>query len=111
MTLTCYRAQHKHHFMPVKGGVRFAPEITLQETVALATLNTLMHTLANIPFGGAFGGIRFNPKDCSRSELERISRKYAMVLAKKNFIGPQRDVIGPDMGTSEQVMTWMQDTY
>jgi len=60
-TVTCYRAQHKHHFMPTKGGIRFAPDITLQETVALATNKTLQFMLGNIPFGGAFGGIRFDP--------------------------------------------------
>lgn len=60
-TLTCYRAQHKHHFMPAQGGVRFSPDINLQETVALSSLNTLKFMLANIPFGGAFGGIRFDP--------------------------------------------------
>lgn len=110
-TLTCYRAQHKHHFMPVKGGTRYAPDITLQETVALASLMTFKLTVANIPFGGAKGGIRFDPSKYSQGEVERITRKYTMELAKKGFIGPQSDVLGPDMGTNEQIMTWIKDTY
>jgi len=87
-TLTCYRAQHKHHFMPVKGGTRYAPDITLQETVALASLMTFKLTVANIPFGGAKGGIRIDPSQYSEKELEKITRKYTMELAKKSFIGP-----------------------
>ena len=110
-TLTCYRAQHKHHFMPVKGGTRYADNINLQEVCALAQLMTYKLTVANIPFGGAKGGIRFNPKDYSDDEVERITRKYTIALAKKRFIGPQIDVLGPDMGTNEQTMTWIKDTY
>jgi len=87
-TLTCYRAQHKHHFMPVKGGTRYCPNLTLQETVALASLMTFKLTVANIPFGGAKGGIRFDPTKFSSAEVERITRKYTMELAKKGFIGP-----------------------
>lgn len=109
--LTCYRAQHKHHFMPVKGGTRYAPDITLQETVALAALMTFKLTVANIPFGGAKGGIRIDPSKYSENELEKITRKYTMELAKKSFIGPQNDVLGPDMGTGQKTMTWIKDTY
>ena len=109
--LTCYRAQHKHHFMPVKGGTRYSADITLQETVALASLMTFKLTVAGIPFGGAKGGIRFDPTKYSPSELERITRKYTLNLANKGFIGPQSDVLGPDMGTNEQTMTWIMDTY
>ena len=109
--LTCYRAQHKHHFMPCKGGTRYAPDINLQETVALATLMTFKLTIASIPFGGAKGGIRFDPSKYSQGEIERITRKYTLELAKKNFIGPAIDVLGPDMGTNEQIMTWVKDTY
>jgi len=68
-------------------------------------------TVANIPFGGAKGGIRFNPREYSEAEVERITRKYTIALAKKRFIGPQIDVLGPDMGTNEQTMTWIKDTY
>ena len=86
--------------MPVKGGTRYAPDITLQETVALAALMTFKLTVANIPFGGAKGGIRIDPSKYSDRELEKITRKYTMELAKKSFIGPQNDVLGPDMGTN-----------
>lgn len=110
-TLTCYRAQHKHHYMPVKGGTRYSADITLQETVALATLMTFKLTIANIPFGGAKGGIRFDPTKYSKAEVERITRRYTLALAKKNFIGPGIDCLGPDMGTNEQTMTWIKDTY
>lgn len=68
-------------------------------------------TVANIPFGGAKGGIRFDPKKYSAREVETITRKYTIELAKKNFIGPQIDCLGPDMGTNEQTMTWIKDTY
>jgi glutamate dehydrogenase (NAD(P)+) len=72
---------------------------------------TFKLTVANIPFGGAKGGIRFDPSKYSSAEVERITRKYTLELAKKNFIGPQVDVLGPDMGTNEQIMTWIKDTY
>jgi len=87
-TFTCYRAQHKHHFQPVKGGTRYSSDMTLQECVALASLMTFKLTVANIPFGGAKGGIRFNPDKYSKRELERITRKYTLALANKGFIGP-----------------------
>lgn len=109
--MTCYRAQHKHHYMPVKGGTRYAEDMNLQECVALATLMTFKLTVANIPFGGAKGGIRFDPKKYSEAEVQRITRKYTLELAKKNFIGPAIDVLGPDMGTNEKTMTWIKDTY
>lgn len=109
--LTCYRAQHKHHLMPTKGGTRYSEDMTLQETVALASLMTMKMTVANLPFGGAKGGIRFNPANYSQREIETITRKYTTELAKKSFIGPQNDVLGPDMGTGEQVMTWVKDAY
>lgn len=83
----------------------------MQETIALASLMTFKLTVANVPFGGAKGGIRFNPDKYSRSEVERITRAYTVALAKKGFIGPQCDVLGPDMGTGEQIMTWMKDTF
>lgn len=110
-TLTCYRAQHKHHYMPVKGGTRYSEDMNLQETVALATLMTFKLSVANIPFGGAKGGIRFDPRKYSQAEIERITRRYTLELAKKNFIGPGIDCLGPDMGTNEQTMTWIKDTY
>ena len=109
--MTLNRAQHSHHRLPVKGGTRFAPHIDLQETVALASLMTFKLATADIPFGGAKGGIAIDPKTFSKAELERVTRRYTMELIKKNFIGPQIDCLGPDMGTNEQVMTWIKDTY
>lgn len=87
--------------MPVKGGTRYSEDMNLQETVALASLMTFKLTVANIPFGGAKGGIRFDPSKYSRNEVEKITRRYTLELAKKNFIGPQIDCLGPDMGTNE----------
>ena len=110
-TITAYRAQHKHHFLPVKGGTRYAPGIDLQETMALATLMTYKLCVADVPFGGAKGGVSIDPKLYSQNELEKITRRYTMELTKKGFIGPGIDCLGPDMGTNEQIMTWIKDTY
>ena len=110
-TITAYRAQHKHHHLPVKGGTRYAPKIDFQETTALATLMTFKLSIGDIPFGGAKGGVRVDPSKYSDAELERITRRYTLELVKKNFIGPQVDCLGPDMGTNEQVMTWIKDMY
>jgi glutamate dehydrogenase (NAD(P)+) len=107
----CYRAQHKHHKLPVKGGTRYADSIDLQEVMALASLMTFKLTIADVPFGGAKGGVKINPMNYSQREIERITRRYTMELAKKGFIGPQIDCLGPDMGTNEQIMTWIKDTY
>ena len=99
--ITAYRAQHKHHHLPCKGGTRYSPKIDFQETTALATLMTFKLTIGDIPFGGAKGGVRIDPKKYSAAELERITRRYTLELVKKNFIGPQVDCLGPDMGTGE----------
>jgi glutamate dehydrogenase (NAD(P)+) len=109
--IICYRAQHKHHKLPVKGGTRFSPDMDLQEVMALASLMTFKLTIADVPFGGAKGGIKIDPKKYSQRELEKITRRYTMELAKKGFIGPQIDCLGPDLGTNEQIMTWIKDTY
>jgi glutamate dehydrogenase (NAD(P)+) len=110
-TLTCYRAQHSHHRLPVKGGTRYAMNMDLQETEALASLMTFKLAVADIPFGGAKGGVKIDPKQYSKGELERVTRRFTVELIKKGFIGPAIDCLGPDMGTNEQTMTWIKDTY
>jgi len=97
--------------LPAKGGTRYDDRIDLQEVEALACLMTFKLAIADIPFGGAKGGVKINPRTLSKAELERVTRKYTMELIKKGFIGPAVDCLGPDMGTNEQVMTWIKDTY
>ncbi len=106
-----YRAHHSYHNMPCKGGIRYAADVDIQEVQALATLMTFKMAVADIPFGGAKGGISLNPKAYSQAELERVTRRYTIELAKKDIIGPAIDVPAPDMGTGPQTMAWMVDTY
>jgi glutamate dehydrogenase (NAD(P)+) len=110
-TVTCYRAQHSTHKLPCKGGTRYSDHVDLQEVEALASLMTFKLAIADVPFGGGKGGIKINPRELSKDELERVTRKYTMELIKKGFIGAAVDCLGPDMGTNEQVMTWIKDTY
>jgi len=110
-TVTCYRAQHSTHKLPCKGGTRYSDHVDLQEVEALASLMTFKLAIADVPFGGGKGGIKINPRELSKGELERVTRKYTMELIKKGFIGAAVDCLGPDMGTNEQVMTWIKDTY
>lgn len=110
-SITAFRAQHSMHVLPTKGGTRFSEDISVDETQALATLMTLKLSVHNVPYGGGKGGVKINPSKYSERELLRITRRYTLELAKKNFIGPGIDVHGPDMGTGQWTMNCMKDTY
>ena len=106
---TGYRVQHNFARGPAKGGVRYSPDVSLDEVRALAAWMTWKCAVVNIPFGGAKGGIICEPRDMSPAELERLTRRYTAELL--DFIGPEKDVPAPDMNTNEQTMAWMMDTY
>jgi glutamate dehydrogenase (NAD(P)+) len=106
---TGFRVQHSIARGPAKGGVRYSPDVTLDEVRALASWMTWKCAVVNIPFGGAKGGIIVDPKKLSMGELEKLTRRYTAELIE--FLGPEKDVPAPDMGTNEQTMAWMMDTY
>lgn len=106
---TGYRVQHSISRGPAKGGIRYSPDVSLDEVRALASWMTWKCAVVNIPFGGAKGGVICDPKNMSQGELERMTRRYTAELLE--FIGPEKDVPAPDMGTDEQTMAWIMDTY
>src|SRR5438876_4056816 len=104
-----YRVQHHLTLGPTKGGLRYHPDVTLGEVAAVAMWMSWKCALTGLPYGGAKGGIACDPSKMSRNELERLTRRYTQEMTP--FIGPQVDVMAPDLGTNEQVMAWMMDTY
>lgn len=106
---TGYRVQHSIVRGPAKGGIRFHPNVTLDEVQALASWMTWKCAVVNIPFGGGKGGITCDPKQLSKNELERLTRRYVADLM--DILGPDSDVPAPDVNTNEQTMAWVMDTY
>ena len=104
-----YRVQHSTQRGPAKGGIRFHPNVTMDEVKALATWMTWKCAVVNIPYGGGKGGVTCNPKELSMGELERLTRRYASAILP--IIGPEKDIPAPDVYTTPQIMAWIMDTY
>lgn len=104
-----YRVQHNDTLGPCKGGIRYSPHVTLGEVAALSMKMTWKSAIVGLPLGGGKGGVAIDPNILSRQELQRLTRRYTLEIL--NFIGPEKDIPAPDMGTNEQVMAWIMDTY
>ena len=110
-TFEGWRSVHSEHMEPTKGGIRFDLQTHAEEVEALAALMSYKNAIINVPFGGSKGGLRINPAEWSKNEIEKITRRFAQELIKRDLISPSMNVPAPDIGTSSTEMAWIADEY